>query len=243
MHEFTFISENLNLSATIFVPASKKAKSPAILFVHGWTSVKERSYQYAEALSKLGYICMLFDMRGHGASEGNINKATPKEFLDDVLAAYDYLKNVESIDDQNISVISSSFGGYLGAILTTKRKIKNLSLRVPADYSNDVFNVSKMESGGGENKKIMAWRKLPKRPSETFALEAIANFEGNIQIIESEKDDQVPHETLQNFVNAVKDKNKLSYTIMKDAPHSMNDGPLKNEVEQLLVKWFGDKLK
>ena len=118
--EFSFISDELRLDGTIFYPNNKGNKFPAILFVHGWTSERKRSYQYAKALSKLGYVCLLFDMRGHGTSDGDINKATTKEFLDDVLAAYDYLMKVEGVDKENISAVGSSFGGYLIALLSAK---------------------------------------------------------------------------------------------------------------------------
>lgn len=83
IRDFSFTSDDLKLDGTIFNPSNKKDKHPAILFVHGWTSERGRSFQYARTLSDLGYICMLFDMRGHGTSEGDINKPTTKEFLGD----------------------------------------------------------------------------------------------------------------------------------------------------------------
>ena len=91
MQEISFIVDDYKLSGTIFYPEKVKDKNPAILFVHGWTSEKKRSYQYARSLTQLGFICFLFDMRGHGASKGDIQTFTIKEFFNDVLAAYDYL--------------------------------------------------------------------------------------------------------------------------------------------------------
>lgn len=122
MKDFSFVSDNLKLDGTIFYPSIKKDKYPAILFVHGWTSERKRSFQYAKSLADLGYICLLFDLRGHGTSEGDINKATIKEFVDDVLAAYDYLLKIEVVDKENISAVGSSFGGYLVSLLSTQRK-------------------------------------------------------------------------------------------------------------------------
>ncbi len=241
MTDFSFASSDLKLDGTFFNPPNKKDKCPAILFIHGWTSERVRSFQYAKALADLGYICMLFDMRGHGTSEGDINTITTKEFLEDVLSAYDYFTQVEGIDKENISVVGSSFGGYLATLLTTKRNVKRLSLRVPADYPNEAFNKSKMQTSGSD-KAIIEWRKQPKKPNETFALEALADFNGDVQIIESGKDDQVPHQVMVNFANAIKDKTKLTHIIMRNAPHSMKASPFKDEVKQILVKWFGDRL-
>ena len=176
-------------------------------------------------------------MRGHGESEGNINTTTTKEFLDDVIAAYDYLVKVEGVDTENISVVGSSYGGYLSSILTSKRKVKNLALRVPADYANETFNISKM-GNAGENPEVFKWRLIPKKSNETFALQALHEFDGNMLIIESEKDDIVPHQIIQNYLDAIKDRNKLVHIVMKNAPHSIKEGPFKDEVDRILADWF-----
>ena len=241
MNNFSFTSDNLRLDGTIFRPAIKKDKFPAIIFVHGWTSERVRSFQYAKSLSKLGYLCLLFDLRGHGTSEGDINTTTTKEFLDDVLAAYDYLLKVEGVDKENISAVGSSFGGYLVTLLATKRHIKQLVLRVPAEYPNEDFEKSKMQTSGGEDPAVFAWRNQPKKSKETFSLEAISNFKGEVLIIESEKDDVVPHQVIENYLNAIKDKSRLTHIVMKNAPHSIKEGPFRDEVERILVKWFGNR--
>src|SRR3990167_11265720 len=236
--EFSFISDELRLDGTIFYPNNKGNKFPVILFVHGWTSEKKRSFQYAKSLSKLGYICLLFDMRGHGTSDGDINKATTKEFLDDVLAAYDYLMKVEGVDKENISAVGSSFGGYLIALLSAKRNVKNLAMRVPADYPNEDFDKTKTTSSH-EDEAIMDWRRQQKQSSETYALDSLSKFNGNVLIIEAELDDAVPHQVMENYINAVKDKSKLTHVVMKNAPHSIKEGPFRDEVEKILVAWFG----
>jgi len=238
MKDIEFLVDGLKLKGNLFYPEKVKDKNPSILFIHGWTSEKKRSFQYAEALIKLGFIVMVFDMRGHGISQGNINIHTPKEFLQDCIIAYDYFSTVDGVDKDNISIVSSSFGGYLSSILTSKRKVKNLVLRVPADYANETFKKTKM-GNSGEFKEILKWRLIPKKPKETYALDALHNFNGDVLIIESEKDNIVPHQTIQNYINVVKDKSKLNHIVMKDAPHSIKEGPFKNEVTRILVNWFG----
>lgn len=231
------VVDNYKLKGALIFPEKLKEKNPAILFIHGWTSKKERSYQYAKALATLGYISFLFDMRGHGESEGDINTSTPKEFLRDCVAAYDYIATVDGVDEENISIVSSSFGGYLSSMVTTKRKIKHLAMRVPADYANNTFEKPKM-GNAGENPKVFEWRLIPKKYTEIFAYKALHNYDGNILIIESEKDDVVPHQSIQNYIDAVKDKRQLTHIVVKNAPHSIKEGPFKNEVERILIRWF-----
>lgn len=242
MKHIEFLVDNNKLKGSIILPKKIKDKNPAILFIHGWTSEKSRSYQYANSLTKLGFICFLFDMRGHGESEGNISTTTTKEFFDDVLAAYDYLIKMKNIDIQNISVVGSSFGSYLGSLLTMERNIKRLALRVPADYPNNFFNKSKMKTSGALYPSIIVWRKLIKNPDDTFALKAISNFSGDILIIESERDEVVFHETIKNYINATNNKDKLTHVVIKNAPHSIKAGPFRNKTEKILVEWFKNKI-
>lgn len=237
MKKLSFTIDGFTLDAAIFYPKIIKDKNPTILFVHGWTSKKERGYQYAEGLSELGYICFLFDMKGHGKSEGDINSFTISQFLDDVVVAYDYVLNVDGVDKENISAVGSSFGSYLIALLSAKRNVKNLAMRVPADYPNEDFHKVKTTSSH-ENEAIMTWRRKSKKPSETYALDALRTFTGNVLIIEAEFDDAVPHETIENYRNAIKDKNKLTHIFMKGAQHSVKEGKFRDEVEKILTDWF-----
>ena len=240
MRKVEFSVDNLKLKGILILPKKLLKKNPAIFFIHGWTSHKERSYQYANGLAKLGYISFLFDMRGHGESEGNRDKTTTKEFLDDVLAAYDYLTKAQGVNTSDISVIASSFGCYLASLLTAKRNIKNLVLKAPADYPNSVFNKPTAQNSAESNPDIVSWRSEARKSDETFALDAVSNFNGKILILESEKDDMVPHQTVQNYVNAIKIKSKLTHIVIKDAPHSIQEGRFRDKVEQILVDWFGN---
>lgn len=225
------------LDGAIFYPTSKRDTYPAILFVHGWTADKTGTFQYAEALANDGFICFLFDMRGHGMSEGDRNALTYKDFFDDVITAYDRLLEIEGVDPENISAVGSSFGGYLIALLSSKRKLKSLVLRAPADYPNELFATSKIRTAGNDP-TVVKWREHVKEPNETFALEALHDFSGDVLLIESENDDYVPHQTILNYINAVSDQARVTHCIIKGAPHSINEGPLRDQVEKKLTDWF-----
>ena len=237
METIKFKSGNLQLTGTLVWPDVLKDENPAILFIHGLTGTKEKSYQYANSLAKLGYVSLLFDMRGHGESEGDINTATIKDFLTDCLSAFDYLINIKKIDKGRISIIGNSLGGYLGVVLTSKRKVKKLAIRAPADYPNNVFDKFAIEHGA-DNPSVMEWRKQLKDYNKSMALEAIHAFDGHILIIESENDDRVPHATLDNYINAASDKNKLTHVILQGASHSIGVGKFRNKVEKILLTWF-----
>lgn len=238
MQKISFTVDGRKLAGAIFYPEKPKEKNPAILFVQGWTGEKERSYQYSDALSKLGYICFLFDNLGHGENEGDIKSFTIKDFFEGVLAAYDHLLGINGVDKENISAVGSSFGGYLIALLSEKRKLINIVLRAPAGYPNEVFERLKYTASGTDNPDLFEWRKKQINPDENFALKAVSIFSGNILIIQSENDNSVPEQTIKNYINATKNKNNLIHIIVRGAPHSIEEGLFRDEVTRILVDWF-----
>lgn len=239
MNESFFVN-NKQLSGAIISPEVLKDKNPAILFIHGLTGHKESNLQYANCLAKLGYISFIFDLRGHGESEEDINIMTANNFMDDVLHAYDYFISKESVDKNNISVVGTSMGSYLATRLSSKRDVKNLVIRAPADYPNEVADEPVMDHGG-DNPDTMTWRKRIKKYNGSFALESMHSFNGNVLVIESENDDLVPHETVENYITAAPDKTKLTYVLIKNTPHSIKEGKFRDEVEKILVSWFKER--
>lgn len=230
------ISQGEKLAFKVF-KGEGRGKRPGVLFIHGYTGTKEGSYQHAEALATIGYTSFLFDMRGHGESAGEMKKLSGSEFLKDVLAAYDFFVQTEDVDRNNISVIGTSLGSHMALLLSTKRKVKNLVVRAPSDFQDEVFD-KPIEENGGWNPKTAEWRREVKTFSDSFALKAMHVFEGNTLVVESEKDDMVPHQTVLNYINAARSKAKLTHTVLKDAPHSLPPGKLKDELTQILKNWF-----
>ena len=237
----TFTVKGAELKAKIVIPENPKEKNPGILFIHGLTGKMKNSYQYADGLAKLGYMSFLFDLRGHGDSKGDLSILNLEDFLEDATTAYDRFQSVEAVDKDNISLVGSSMGSYLAARLSAKRATKNIALRAPANYPDDVCDKPTIENGG-DNPIIMEWRKLRLSPVGSLSLKALNRFDGEVLIMESENDDTVPQETVKNYADAVRDKSRLTYTILKGAQHSIKPGIFRDNVEKILVDWFRDRI-
>ena len=54
---------------------------------------------------------------------------------------------------------------------------------------------------------------------------------------EAEHDEVIPHQSTLNYVHAVADTTKLTYNIMKGAPHSLANEQLTSEYVRLLTAW------
>ncbi len=223
------------------------ASNPAILFLHGWTSKQDRYFGFAKALVAKGYICLTFDMRGHGMSEGELVNLSRTDFLEDTIAAYDFLANAEGVNPSRIIVVGSSFGGYLATLLSEKRSCSGLALRVPADYPNSGFDEPHIDIANAYYEGLVdaerrAWKTTVHLHTETNSLEALHAFSGKVLLVESEMDELVPHEIVQSYASAVADKSKLTHHVMKGAPHSLgNDPERQHEFSTILTTWLESK--
>ncbi len=228
------------LSGWLFSPPPDTGpeRKPAAILIHGWHSSQERMFSTAETLSsKSGMVCLTIDLRAHGESTSDIHELSASDFLDDVVAAYDFLARREDVDPEQIGVIGSSFGGYLAALLTLKRKIEWMVLRAPANYPDHGFIKPKLSHALWRWLKAL-WLRQPRYWRSTLALKAVHEFPGKILIVESEKDDVIPHRTIRNYINAVSDKRNVQHKILKGAPHSLRKNPeLQAILNDIIFEW------
>src|SRR3989338_1823085 len=235
MERIDLYLENIKLAGALFKPAAGGKNRGAVLFIHGWKSKQDRFYQLAQNLSDKGFTCLTFDLPGHGESEGNPDSLSIAIYFKAVTVAYDFL----AAQSNMVSIVGSSFGSYLAAILISKRPIKNLILRTPSNYPDEEFSrVGKIRTAT-DYPDVVEWRKQKFDYSATESLRSVHQFNGHILIVESEKDEMVPHQTVENYLNAVPDKTKLTYYLMKDAPHSLTGYPaFIQEFNKLATDWL-----
>lgn len=228
----------LTLRGNLYKPKGD-AKNLALLFIHGWTG--EPNENAAKVLAKNGFWAMTFSLSGHNDSEGKIEEQTRQKSLNELIEAYDlFCSNLPK--KIKIGVAGNSYGGYLAPLLAEERSIHFIQMRAPANYKDEGFQEIQI-GRGHENGDLMMWRDQKLRWQDSRALQALHNFKGPVQIIESEFDDAVPHQTVQNYADAVKDKSKLDYHFMKGWPHSLGMHPQRNkQFQKMLINW-ANKIK
>ena len=88
--------------------------SPHVIFVHGLSSVRSggegEALGLASRLVEEGYNLLLFDLRGHGSSEGDQISGGYFERWD-VLGAYDYLVEEREAAEGKVGLMGYSMGG------------------------------------------------------------------------------------------------------------------------------------
>lgn len=211
---------------------------PGVLFVHGWGGSQEQYIARAREIAALGCVCLTFDLRGHANTQPQRETVSRDSNLRDVLAAYDVLVRQRHVDPSAIAVVGSSYGGYLAAILTSMRPVKWLALRVPALYIDSGWEIPKLQLHKDQN--LRAYRQTVVAAEDNRALRACAAFRGDVLIVESERDDVVPHPVIASYVDACVQARSLTYRVISDADHGLSQEPFQRAYSALLTHWLGE---
>lgn len=232
-HTFDIAVDGERIAGTLVAPGSTV---PGVLFVHGWGGSQQQYLARAREIAALGCIGLTFDLRGHAKTEPTQEVVSREDNLRDVLAAYDELVNHPMVDARAIAVVGSSYGGYLATILTTLRPVSWLALRVPALYKDEQWELPKKQLH--KDPDLLAYRRRQIPAGKNRALKACAEFKGDILIVESENDDTVPHETIENFLEASKHAHSLTYRVIDGADHGLSQESAQRAYTALLVNWL-----
>lgn len=225
-------ANNKQLAAMTLRQERFKGKRPVILAIHGWTSEMARYPERIAPTIEMGWIGVLFDMRGHGKTGGELKLLSAKDHHEDCLAAYDYIKKIEDANIENIAVFGSSYGGYQACLLTAKRPIKHLILKAPAQYDDALFEIPDKQ----RSPEITEYRLRHHTPRDNQALKAINNFNGNILFIECEKDEQIPKQVMNDYRDAV--TTNLTYKVLVGADHACHNPGSNQAMIDVMKKWF-----
>ena len=219
------------LPGTLVAPATTV---PGVLFVQGWGSGQEVYLPRAREIAALGCLCLTFEPRGVAKGDPRHETVSREDNLRDIVAAYDLLAGQPSVDASAIGVVGASYGAYLAAILTSLRPVRWLALRVPALYKDEDWGEPKRRLDRDE---LAAYRRRPLDPEENRALRACAEFRGDVLVVESERDDVVPHPAIANYIAAFGQAHSLTYRVIAGADHGLSEKPWQQAYTSLLVNW------
>lgn len=227
-----------NLVGNLFIPENVSFPTSGVIFYHGLGSSQKGYFSRAEALDKEGIISLIFDLRGHGDSEGDCNKITIKDNLVDCLYTFDYFTSLKEIDNKRIGLCGSSYGGYLAAIVSFKRSVKSMVLRAPAIYQNRLWNTPLGKLPSEEIRRFKNEGKLEKAKS----ILAISQFQGSLLIIKSEKDETIPKRVIDSYYQNSQKTKKKEIAVIKNATHSLENPKWNEEFIRLITNWFRKEL-
>lgn len=229
--------DDASISGTFITPGTLV---PGVLFVHGWGGSQQQYHERAREIASLGCVCLTFNLRGHAETRPQYETVTRENNLRDVLAAYDLLANRRHVDPDRIAVVGSSYGGYLGAILTSLRPVLWLALRAPALYIDTGWEVPKLQLH--KDQDLNTYRRHMVKAAENRALKACADFKGDVLLIESEHDSIVPQMVLQSYREACTHARSLTYRCIAGADHGLTSDHDQEAYTRLLVNWMSEMI-
>jgi len=213
---------------------------PGLLFVHGWGGSQQSYLARAREIAEMGCVCMTFDLRGHARTDEQRQTVSRQDNLQDLLAAYDLLATNPTVDPAYLGVVGSSYGGYLAAIMTTMRPVRWLVLRAPALYEDHGWELPKVQLT--EKMDLPAYRRRLVSAEENRALGACAAFRGDVLIVESEKDEIVPHMVIANYVAACIQARSVTSRVIEGAEHGLSEKQWQREYAGILAKWLAEMI-
>ncbi|MCR4714382.1 MAG: alpha/beta fold hydrolase [Treponemataceae bacterium] len=113
------------------------SKTPVIILSHGFLGDETQLFTYAESLAGIGYTAVTFDFNGGGPRSTSSGKSVDMTVLTekaDLLSVIKYVETLEYTDNNNISLMGCSQGGFVSALTAAelKDRIKQLVLFFPA---------------------------------------------------------------------------------------------------------------
>jgi hypothetical protein len=205
----------------------------AVLLVHGWTSSSDlHDLDVARDLARSGLTALAVDLPGHGRSDGVRDEITLATFVAAVLAAHDALR--DAAGEVPVLAVGSSFGGYLCARLARERALHAVALRVPANYPDERDGDT---LGGLVGEDAIAWRARPLPSRATAAMRGLADFGGDVLVLQAEHDDLIPAQSIANLNRDVP-ADRLTHVVLAGAPHVIYTVPaVRAAADDLVATW------
>ncbi len=123
MKNISFYSEGCKLNGTLYLPDDYRVgeRRPAIIPNSGYQGLDEIYPRlFAQALTKVGYVCLGFDYRGFGKSEGEYGRVLIDEQVQDIRNAISFLELQDEVDPDRIGLIGWGMAGA-NAILAAEQ--------------------------------------------------------------------------------------------------------------------------
>tara|TARA_Y100000310_G_scaffold345459_1_gene465214 strand:- start:1007 stop:1738 length:732 start_codon:yes stop_codon:yes gene_type:complete len=225
-------SKGRKLHGVVTIPDSENF--PIVIICHGYasnTKSKTRSALSRQLLEK-GIASFGFDFTGCGESEGELYQLTITQGIDDLNAAFNFVKNIENVDKNKIALLGSSFSGSVAVLFAAEKDLKVLALKSPvSDYSGikevPLVARNKQQQFFDDSAKYDIYKTAEKIKTPTI-------------IVHGSNDVDVPVEQSKELIKHLNCEKKLE--IIEDADHRYSDANHFEQLINLVSDWVLNKI-
>jgi uncharacterized protein len=246
-------TNNQKLIGEIYIPESEsKTVCPCVLNLHGLGGKGMTSQSYisvGKQLAKLGFIYLNFNLSGIFPSEGKFEESTFSKYIDDLESAIKFMKSLDYIDGDSISLIGTSMGGAVALNEALKNpKIKSLVMVAGVSsiekWYNKHFNLELIEEikktgfwnrqlNVGLEKKCLNYEFMKDWITYSFK-DKLQNIKCPVLIIQGDQDMSIPIEWSQDLYDNLQTKKEIQ--IISGADHKFHG--LIDKKEKFIIKHF-----
>lgn len=212
---------------------------PAALFLHGWGADRQEMAGPMAEAAALGFACLGYDLRGHGASAHQRETVTPRHGLVDAEAALGLLTDMPGVDPRALALVGTSFGAWLALLLSARRPVRWLVLRVPALYPDSAWDQPKESLAPA---MLERYRRQPPTAADDRALAAAEAFTGEVLVVWSGNDEILPPDQCAAFNGAFPNAAALTVRRINGADHGLGRRQWRAEYRTLLRDWLQTSL-
>lgn len=255
----TISAPDHEIPAVLALPAGE-GPHPAVLLIHGFASEKDEVGDFykrlAAGLAQRGYASLRFDFPGSGDSTASFTLNNIPFQEAEAARVFDYLANLDAIDEARLGVVGFSLGGIVGVNLAAEDdRVQALALwSTPGDVGYrfiDRYEAYYAEAkANGFAEVDLGFTQIDLSAAfleSTFAsypLHDIQRYNNPLLVIAGEEDDEIPGQAPLFVLNS--NAYDATMLIVPGADHIFNVlTPDQSDAEYVLdatIKWLGERL-
>ena len=139
--EVSFFSAGDRIRGLWRTPDGSSTTIRAIVQGPGWLGLMDAKLyvRYHEALTQAGFGVLIFDYRGFGESEGDRNRLSPRDQLEDLVNAVTYLTTRQDVETDAIGAFGSggTGGGNVILLAAADRRVRAVVSQLPVADGED----------------------------------------------------------------------------------------------------------
>jgi len=228
-------------------------KHPGVILFHGFSGDRMEPgfmfVRFSRLLAKHNIASVRFDFLGSGESDGSFTDMTFSNEVEQASLIFDYFKNLDAVDEQNIILLGLSMGGALAGYLAGMRssELKGLVLWAPAgemrlfiekrekqiengEITGDIMDISGLRLGEGFIEDV--------RQLNIF--EKTAGYTGDVLIVHGTGDTVVPVLVSEGYMQLFGKRAEL--VLVENADHTFQGIPWIEQLFDVSLSFIKRKL-